>query len=613
MYGRNRAQRNRAQRNRAAALGLSLLMGISFLGCHGGPRLLTKKDRDDNRVANKDDSNKSKFINRKKARPENDYLREEEAAEQVAKAEAKGKSKSKSAGDKASDEIERAAALRARRDETATASKTKSTKSSSEIARRDTKRLATDALDDPLLEESLPSTRTTLKPASRSLASSKVSDVDEDPFKNTVVSNSHNKRANGAAATNSFDDLSDDDDLDEEGEELEEMSDRERNQVARTSKSTSRQMEQAATNAGGVKRKFLPTEFDELSSAAEPDAWEQAQQAEKTVNRKTQGVQRSLAKSNRDPSASLDKNGHVRETIQNWQREMDQTEASQDDLAAASSAKSSLVRRSQGPRFGGSEQSSSVRNAPRQGESGHISQTTLEEFLPDGQVNHASATKSKASASKLRTSTSQSRSQASSSKPQGAVLNGELIIDTASLPNRFQRSAFSQNDASQDGSPTDMNSRVRSNSAASIDIVPGATQNRPRPAGQISLQSLNNRDEKSSEVESANYEQTSTAYNELQRLPALSDPAGPKLVPPPVSVVPGPINESESIPLASAKAKKRDSISTRGWAKALLVFGSVTTALLIGLALRRRKELVPVPVRTNLEMPPIDPSLWPRG
>ena len=80
----------RASRRQAAVVGLALLMGASLLGCHAGPRLFSKKDRDhgsDKReLAEKD---KGKFINRKKVRPESEYRDGDD--ERVAKNDNKSK------------------------------------------------------------------------------------------------------------------------------------------------------------------------------------------------------------------------------------------------------------------------------------------------------------------------------------------------------------------------------------------------------------------------------------------------------------------------------------------------------------------------------------------
>ena len=86
----------RASRRQAAVVGLAVLMGTTFLGCHAGPRLFSKKDRDSHadkqELAEKD---KGKFINKKKVRPEADYRRAEDEEERVAKSEPKTKSKTK--------------------------------------------------------------------------------------------------------------------------------------------------------------------------------------------------------------------------------------------------------------------------------------------------------------------------------------------------------------------------------------------------------------------------------------------------------------------------------------------------------------------------------------
>ena len=59
--------------------------------------------------------------------------------------------------------------------------------------------------------------------------------------------------------------------------------------------------------------------------------------------------------------------------------------------------------------------------------------------------------------------------------------------------------------------------------------------------------------------------------------------------------------------------------TVRGWIPMLLAIGGLAAAVLIGLTLRRRKEmLVPVPVRaskpeTASHDSPYDPTSWPRG
>ena len=56
----------------------------------------------------------------------------------------------------------------------------------------------------------------------------------------------------------------------------------------------------------------------------------------------------------------------------------------------------------------------------------------------------------------------------------------------------------------------------------------------------------------------------------------------------------------------------------RGWRKTFLIVGGVASALLIGLGLKQRKDMQPIPVR--IPKPPLsrvenphDPSAWPRG
>ena len=165
----------RASRRQAAVVGLAVLMGTTFLGCHAGPRLFSKKDRDSHadkqELAEKD---KGKFINKKKVRPEADYRRAEDEEERVAKSEPKTKSKTKpsdSIRKPSNEDTERAVAIRKQVDDelkkstrtsktTPTPSKTTKPADQPQFARRDTnKRPVTDLLDDSLFEDKLPEPR----------------------------------------------------------------------------------------------------------------------------------------------------------------------------------------------------------------------------------------------------------------------------------------------------------------------------------------------------------------------------------------------------------------------------------------------------------------------
>src|SRR5207249_6458353 len=101
--------------------------------------------------------------------------------------------------------------------------------------------------------------------------------------------------------------------------------------------------------------------------------------------------------------------------------------------------------------------------------SGKISQAAADEFAPPAPLS-------------------------ASPRFQGAFLDGELIINTSNLPSRFQRSAPSGSDrqgtGAMRGNMDDSSGRMRTNSGANIEIVPGAAQYQARSPGQISLQSL---------------------------------------------------------------------------------------------------------------------------
>ena len=215
----------RASRRQAAIVGLAVLMSASFLGCHSGPRFFAKKDRDE-RAAKKElvekDNDKSKFINRKKVRPESDYRNDTD--EQVAKNDSKSKSKPTDAARKSSkDTTSRSAKT------TASQPKTSKPADRAEIARRETdKRPLTDLLnEDSLFDDKLPETRSTTKGTVTAnspsrLTATKTGSLDEDPFKNSVIDPTTTKLQEKRVATvNFFDDEDFDDEMDDAAEELE--------------------------------------------------------------------------------------------------------------------------------------------------------------------------------------------------------------------------------------------------------------------------------------------------------------------------------------------------------------------------------------------------------
>lgn len=588
--------RIRTRRNQAAAWGLALLMGASFYGCHSGPRLFTKKSHDDGRVAKKDDANKSKFINRKKARPESDYLREEELAERVAKSDSKSKPKPNSGDAQASEDLERAIAARPRGSGTV-AAKPPSAKSSAETARRTARpQPTTDFLDDPLLDEASDAGNRVANSTHKPTATSKAQDINEDPFKNIRVNSpAKHRTSSGAVARVNYDNLSDAfDDLDEveEAEEREETQEpRPRSNPTSSSRTVSKPVLPPQKNVAAAQRKFLPGDTDGLTSLDSEEALSPGRDEAELSSRSVSKTTRDAGSSQDDLRADQHQSAKVRQTIESWRREMEEDEVSLDESVGSKSSDAVSSRRSNaGPRLTGA---------------GHISQTTLDEFLPTPPTSQSSPMP----------------------KSQGAVLNGELIIDTSNLPTRFQRSSPSASGSASSDFTEQANDgrRMRSNSAASIDIVPGATQNRSRSAGPISLQSHSDVDSHSSGIESAVFERTDSATNELGSLPpfTLSEDSSSNLE---SAVSTGPrfgggkdkwqteqISEDKEAALWNMKDDTAESVASPVWTKVGLVCGSVLAAILIGLGLRRRKELVPVLVRTKRPLPPHDPAHRPRG
>lgn len=570
-------------------------MGASFLGCHAGPRLFSKKDRDErtakSELAEKGKDN-SKFINRKKVRPESDYRGDSD--EQIAKSDSKPKAKpSDTARKSANDSVERAIASRQRsvdandsssRSAKSTANQAKTAKPTdrSEIARRDlNQRPATDLLDEEsLFEDKRPAPRSTAKSATASkpsasstAARSKV--LDEDPFKNSVIGPTNASRSAKAVATVNFDDEDLDEETEEEAEELDNLRvSAAKKTVAMETVRNPSQSRQVSPPIASGQRKFL--EEDEKDEPAEGSfrslIREEADEATEVAVEDP--LRRSAApevKQTADAAKTVagqkvvDRRQQVQQTLDDWRRQMDHDESlvdSDEDLPLSAPKTSLQANRAPAAR-------------------GHFSQTSIEEFTPPA-------------------------------KSQGAVLNGELIIDTKALPSRFQRTSDPTPEAS---SSKGVSARGNSNSGATIDIVPGAALSRSRPAGQISLQSATEQ-ESTTGLTTAGYEQTSES--DLGKLPSLKLDAdseiGPKFsaLDDEAHIAPAP---PEELPESAIGVGLEASSSSRVWKRTLLVFAAMASAVVIGFGLRRRMELTPQPIRVPVQPvnDPQDPTSWPRG
>jgi hypothetical protein len=564
-------------------------MGASLVGCHTGPRLFSKKDRADKQaLADKD---KGKFINRKKVRPESEYRGDRD--EQVAKSASPSKSKSAEAKKKPeTDSMERAIATRRQADETAAESprsaksttgspKTSKPTDRTEMARRESaKRPVTDLLnDDPLLKDVLPATRTAKnesqnsKSGTRSIAAkSKV--MDEDPFQDSVIGPVATNRPEKKVATvNFFDDEDLDEELDEESDEL----DNARLPAARKApanaapKSNPLNRQLAVVGTQG-KQKFL----DEIEEPNDNQFRSLIGEEDPTVSRTEPLTPPDPKSAKRAAEAAktvagqkvLDRRQNVQQTLNDWRRELDgdDGEAGIHDEVAVPAPATASVRADKTP-------------VAR----GHLSQMAIEEF-------------------------------ATPTKSQGAVLNGELIIDTTTLPSRFQRPPGS---STEPNNTKGSGAKANTNSGASIDIVPGAIQNRNRSAGQISLQSLSD-EEADPGLTTAAYE-SSHSPEPLGHLPPLvldsDSTVGPKLaaLADDPGIAPAPPEE-----LGASDVGSESSISSTGsgtWKRTLLVLGALVSAVVIGFGLRRRMELIPEPVRVPKQ--PLSDSQaaesWPRG
>ena len=576
----------RASRRQAAVVGLAVLMGTSFLGCHAGPRLFSKKDRDPHadkqELADKD---KGKFINKKKARPESEYRRVDDD-ERVAKSEPKSEPKTKpkakpsdSIRKPSADDTERALAIRKQVDEelkkssrssktTPAPSKTAKPAEQPQFARRDTnKRPATDLLNDSLFDDELPETSPSApktaakKPAAKPVTTAKAKSADEDPFKKSVVSPSNTKRPSDKVANVNFDDedldLGLDDELAEEAAELAEAKALAAQKSAALKKVAAPLRDPRTTPAAAtMQRKFLE-EVDELEADSltfeEPSpqvapAKEKARAILPTVKRTADTAKIDAAKIVAGQEV-IDRRQTAQQTANQWRRDLERDELAEpeQDSVAPAPAPRATPRPSSAPIS-----------------KGHFSPASLDEFTPPA-------------------------------KSQGAVLNGELIIDTNNLPSRFQRTSSSPNGTNNSHGAA---SRINSNSSENIEIAPGATQNRARPAGQISLQALSDA-ENSSGLTTADYDTSNTA-DDLGGLPSLKVESeaetGPQLASLEFAsgVAPAPPDMAE---LAPAIGVAEPPSGTRGWKRTLLALSAMISAVGIGFALRRRTEMAAAPIQ----------------
>lgn len=577
----------RASRRQAAIVGLAVLMGASFLGCHSGPRLFAKKDRDErtakNELAEKD---KAKFIHRKKVRPESDYR--DKADEQIAKNDSQSKSKPTGAADKSSKEIsERALASRQPSDDakdtssrlakiTTSQPKTSNPAERTEIARRDSnQRPVSDLLnEDSPFDDKLPETRSTAKrvavdsPSARSTAA-KTKPLDEDPFKNSVIGPTSSKRMEKKVATVNFFD----DEMDDEAEEPESLhTPAVKKGVAKTTVAPESLNHRTSPSASPNNRKYLD-EIDEPADGSFRNLIRDEEDSELENDDPIAAPDMPSVKSTTEAAKTVagqiavDRRQQVRPTLENSQREMDHNESLTDSEDEASvPAPPTTIR------------ANSVPTAK-----GHLSEASIDEFTPP-------------------------------TKSLGAVLNGELTIDTNNLASRLQQSTGHSAEPSHSIGES---GRMHSNSSASIDIAPGTTQSRTRPAGQISLQSASE-EVAATGLATAGYEQTSES-NDLGKLPSLKfdadSKAGPKLsaLDGETGIAPAP---PEELPTHSSEIGLDQSSSGSGvWKRTLLVFAAMASAVVVGFGLRRRMELIPEPIRVPRQSgnDPQAPASWPRG
>ncbi len=670
---------------RAAVVGFTLLMGASFLGCHAGPRLFTQRDRahPEERSAKKELADSGKFINRKRLRPESDYFTDEQVeGERISRGDAKKPEKiralslSRSAanqdrsvanrGDSSAKrggpELADAAGTRTNKSTTTSAKPTRSTERPRSALRELDDRVATksrstdrdgnsnktpsttggqtaqptvrELLDDFPLDEQASTARVAQAPAAKSASVAKTSAIDEDPFKDAVVSRAAENRSTAQIAAlkhDAFDDL--DDVQEEETEEFAEMQQTAARGSATAARSDSTQVARRVIEASvQAKQKCLPEDLDKTNSSPVAATSSKALQIDR-LERTPKKTARDLTSDELEQSAfeSSDRNGTLRgpslslstpanagsgvlserrqqlkNTIDTWRREMDRTDVTGEVVFAPppnTAARASLpVDRSQ------------VRDNDfnSQDPSNRVPAFGTEDFEPPR-------------------------------KSQGAVLNGELILDTSSLPSRFQRTpgrlSDDQSASSRRSTFGDSQGRQHSNTGANIDIVPRSSQTYShRPSGQIALQSFagSNDEPSSSRLSNAHlkqFDQRARQLNGSAPLPAhgsnvagagisetfsSSGETGPKLMPidDDVQSVQPPSTITSSAPKIDWGLEKSDALSVRGWKGMLLVIGCFSSAIFVGLGLRRRQQLVPVRVShpsSHSRAQSDDPTTYPHG
>ncbi len=560
----------RTQKKRAATVGLAILMGLTIVGCAGGPRMFARSDRGD--TARRREADRSKFVERKRVRPESDYRRDDQDEDQRVARAGVSRTKSGSSRPRTAEEVLAARRRAAEADEGGSRSSTRSdsiartsanktSRPGEAVARNEASRLSrrpgVDRLDEDWFAELPPSStnkKSTSSSSGRSTAA-KSPRLDEDPFKNSVIGKTSGAgfdRNNKRIEPVNFDELEDDDndELDEELEEQEEQRTLTRSGTVnaanlKSKSAASETSTQSKTNVGAASRKSLD-DFD--------DPFPKTAELPKPSDSKTKVSQRDRQPTrDADPIASNTRTSNTRRpdprkqrSITDWRQELNRDDADELGLSESSiSARKSVAAKS----------SETVKRP----EATAFEQESFEPFP----------------------------------KSQGAVLNGELIIETSSLPSRFNRSQ-----SGNSGKSNAESGRVRANSSSSIDIVPGPSQ--PRSSGQISLQSLSESYDSTSlanaafEKPSAQPKSPEPHFSEIGSRESTSNAAA--------SVV-GQVTTSDGNLFDLDSSEPPGGIASRGWTKFGLILGAVITTILgvlsstlISGVLRNRRKLAPVPV-----------------
>jgi hypothetical protein len=556
----------RATRIRAAAIGLALLLGLSLGGCHSGPQLFSRRDSDrraeQERLA---DRNPGKFIHRKKVRPEAEYLRDE-PPDKLADNDTRLKNAPKnSSSRRATDSVNREVANRTQDDR-------------SERTQRTLHEQAADRWAESPLKDSL--TRT--QDDSHSLTARKIIQrptrdlLDEDPFRDSVLGPTAASPTQTRVAPVNFNDDQFEENLAALQREAEEFERRGRpavpSQKSAVPKAAANKPEPGPKVARSSKTKFLD-DFD-APTATDGTATDSTESdlADDLLLSNDIELERPTSQAtvvNSAPTIAgqpvLDRRQQAQQRLNDWQRELKQKES----LSAI---------RSEPIAPKPTAQSSSNASTSPPAARGHLSETSLDEFI-------------------------------SPQKSQGAVLNGELIIDTQSVPTRFQRgSGISIPPQSASG-------KVNRNSRSSLDVAPSDAQSRPRSADQITLQSLPDGGNPSS-LTTAEFE-VSRASIEPRTLPPLElgteNLSGPQL--PSASAdesAPGslaglsPLPDDDSEFESSAPVFDESTAGTKSWKRALVVLTAMISAVLIGFRVRRRFESTVQPVAISQPTPRAD-------